>query len=60
MWLDRLDLATDPRMRAYVGPGAFANPDFLEVCVCVCVCVRVRVCVLARVCDCVRQGYVIN
>merc|ERR1719201_1193885 len=26
MWLDRLDLATDPRMRAYVGPGAFANP----------------------------------
>ena len=31
MWLNRLDLATDPRMAAFVGPGAFANPDFLEV-----------------------------
>ena len=31
MWLDRLDLATDSRMRPFVGPGAFANPDFLEV-----------------------------
>lgn len=27
----RLDLATDQRMADYVGPGAFANPDFLEV-----------------------------
>ena len=31
MWLNRLDLATDERMRKYVGPGSFANPDFLEV-----------------------------
>jgi hypothetical protein len=31
MWLNRLDLATDPRMPPFVGPGAFANPDFLEV-----------------------------
>lgn len=31
MWLNRLDLATDERMPRYVGPGAFANPDFLEV-----------------------------
>ena len=31
MWLNRLDLATDQRMRKYVGPGSFANPDFLEV-----------------------------
>ena len=31
MWLDRLDLATDARMRPFVGPGAIANPDFLEV-----------------------------
>jgi hypothetical protein len=31
VWLNRLDLATDPRMAAYVGPGSFANPDFLEV-----------------------------
>jgi len=31
MWLNRLDRATNPEMTKFVGPGAFANPDFLEV-----------------------------
>ena len=31
MWLNRLDLATDPKQSINVGPGAIANPDFLEV-----------------------------
>lgn len=35
MWTNRLDLATTPEQRALAGPGAFPNPDFLEVCLCV-------------------------
>ena len=31
MWTNRLDLATTPLQAALVGPGAIANPDFLEV-----------------------------
>lgn len=31
MWTNRLDLATTPTQRALAGPGAFPNPDFLEV-----------------------------
>ena len=31
MWTNRLDLATTPEQAALVGPGSFANPDFLEV-----------------------------
>ena len=31
VWTNRLDLATLPEQAALVGPGSFANPDFLEV-----------------------------
>ena len=31
MWTNRLDLATTASQRALAGPGAFPNPDFLEV-----------------------------
>ena len=31
MWTNRLDLATTPAQAALAGPGAFPNPDFLEV-----------------------------
>ena len=31
MWTNRLDLATTPMQAALAGPGAFPNPDFLEV-----------------------------
>jgi hypothetical protein len=31
MWLNRLDLATTDTQAALAGPGAFPNPDFLEV-----------------------------
>lgn len=31
MWVNRLDLATTPTQAALAGPGAFPNPDFLEV-----------------------------
>lgn len=31
MWTNRLDLATAPGQAALTGPGAFPNPDFLEV-----------------------------
>lgn len=31
VWTTRLDLATLPEQAALVGPGSFANPDFLEV-----------------------------
>ena len=31
MWLNRLDLATADSQAALTGPGAFPNPDFLEV-----------------------------
>lgn len=31
MWTNRLDLATLPAQAALAGPGAFPNPDFLEV-----------------------------
>lgn len=31
MWTNRLDLATTATQRGLAGPGAFPNPDFLEV-----------------------------
>ena len=31
MWTNRLDLATTPLQYSLAGPGAFPNPDFLEV-----------------------------
>lgn len=31
MWVNRLDLATTPSQAALAGPGAFPDPDFLEV-----------------------------
>ena len=31
VWTNRLDLATLPEQAAMVGPGSFANPDYLQV-----------------------------